>query len=102
MNELTKDIIDEISDEQERISKLSYNIEIAKDKDMSSLTKLIKEEIKDIKYKFLKLGGYFKILKEKYNRETIEIYNKQNNSNIVYEEVEYFSNYKKSTNRSFK
>lgn len=101
MNELTKDIIDEISDEQERISKLSDNIEIAKDKDMSSLTKLIKEEIKDIKYKFLKLGGYFKILKEKYHRETIEIYNKQNNSNIVYEEVENFSRYSKSTNRSF-
>ena len=58
-------------------------------------------KIDDMKYGFLELGGYLKISKEIYCRDTIDIYNNMKGTNIKYEEVESMGFYAKETDRSF-
>ena len=76
-------------------------IEEAKILTQEEIDNRIINKIEDIKYGYLELGGYLKISKEIYLRDTIDIYNKKNGANIRYEEVEHMGSYMKETDRSF-
>ena len=76
-------------------------IEEAKVLTQDEIDKRIVNKIEDIKYGYLELGGYLKISKEIYCRDTIDIYNKMKGTDIKYEEVESIAPYFGSTNRNF-
>lgn len=76
-------------------------IEGAKILTQEEIDNRIINKIDDMKYAFLELGGYLKISKEIYFRDTIDIYNDMKGTNIKYEEVEIISNYMRETNRNF-
>lgn len=76
-------------------------IEEAKVLTQDEIDKRIVNKIEDIKYGYLELGGYLKISKEIYCRDTIDIYNKMKGTDIKYEEVEFIAPYFGLTNRNF-
>lgn len=76
-------------------------IEEAKVLTQDEIDKRIVNKIEDIKYGYLELGGYLKISKEIYCRDTIDIYNKMKGTDIKYEEVESIAPYFVLTNRNF-
>jgi chromosome segregation ATPase len=76
-------------------------IEEAKMLTQEEIDNRIINKIEDIKYGYLELGGYLKISKEIYFRDTIDIYNKLKGTNIKYEEVERMAQYTRETNRDF-
>ena len=76
-------------------------IEEAKILTQEEIDNRIINKIEDIKYGYLELGGYLKISKEIYFRDTIDIYNNMKGTNIKYEEVENISRYISETNRNF-
>ena len=76
-------------------------IERAKILTQEEIDNRIINKIEDMKYGYLELGGYLKISKEIYFRDTIDIYNNMKGANIKYEEVEIISNYMRETNRNF-
>ena len=77
-------------------------IEGAKMLTQEEIDNRIINKIEDMKYGFLELGGYLKISREIYFRDTIDIYNDMKGTNIKYEEVESMANYTGETNRNFK
>ena len=76
-------------------------IEEAKKLTQEEIDNRIINKIEDMKYGYLELGGYLKISKEIYFRDTIDIYNNMKGTNIKYEEVENISRYISETNRNF-
>lgn len=76
-------------------------IEEAKKLTQEEIDNRIINKIEDIKYGFLELGGYLKISKEIYYRDTIDIYNKMKGTSIRYEDVENMALYTGETNRNF-
>lgn len=76
-------------------------IEEAKKLTQEEIDNRIINKIEDIKYGFLELGGYLKISKEIYYRDTIDIYNKMKGTSIRYEDVENMAQYTRETNRDF-
>ena len=63
-------------------------IEGAKVLTQEEIDNRIINKIENMKYGYLELGGYLKISKEIYFRDTIDIYNNMKGANIKYEEVE--------------
>ena len=76
-------------------------IEEAKMLTQEEIDNRIINKIEDVKYGYLELGGYLKISKEIYFRDTIDIYNKLKGTNIKYEEVECMAKYTREANRDF-
>ena len=76
-------------------------IEEAKILTQEEIDNRIINKIEDMKYGYLELGGYLKISKEIYFRDTIDIYNNMKGTNIKYEECENIGIYIGATNRSF-
>ena len=76
-------------------------IEGAKILTQEEIDNRIINKIEDMKYGYLELGGYLKISKEIYFRDTIDIYNNMKGANIKYEEVENIGKYISKTNRNF-
>ena len=76
-------------------------IEEAKILTQEEIDNRIINKIDDMKYGFLELGGYLKISKEIYYRDTRDIYNNMKGTNIKYEEVENMAKYTGETNRNF-
>ena len=76
-------------------------IEEAKILTQEEIDNKIINKIDDMKYGFLELGGYLKISREIYFRDTIDIYNQIKGTNVRYEEVKSMSVYTNETNRNF-
>ena len=76
-------------------------IEGAKVLTQEEIDNRIINKIENMKYGYLELGGYLKISKEIYFRDTIDIYNNMKGANIKYEEVENIGKYISKTNRNF-
>ena len=76
-------------------------IEGAKILTQEEIDNRIINKIDDMKYGFLELGGYLKISREIYFRDTINIYNKMKGTSIRYEDVESMAPYTGETNRNF-
>lgn len=76
-------------------------IEEAKKLTQEEIDNRIINKIEDMKYGYLELGGYLKISKGIYLRDTIAIYNRMKGTNVKYEEVGNIGPYMKETDRSF-
>ena len=76
-------------------------IEEAKILTQEEIDNRIINKIEDIKYGYLELGGYLKMSKEIYFRDTIDIYNNMKGTNIKYEEVGNMGMYLEVTGRNF-
>ena len=76
-------------------------IEEAKILTQEEIDNKIINKIEDMKYGYLELGGYLKISKEIYFRDTIDIYNNMKGTSIKYEEVGHMGMYQEVTGRYF-
>lgn len=76
-------------------------IEEAKILTQEEIDNKIINKIEDMKYGYLELGGYLKISKEIYFRDTIDIYNNMKGTSIKYEEVGNMGMYLEVTGRNF-